>query len=502
MYGARWPVIACRRFNHAFNGKCAMLTGSQVVMFVLLDLALILVAARAFGALAKKVGQPSVVGEIIAGVALGPSLLGLISVPADFVVSLGPMDLPLLCDRAIAAGADATLSSCLFPPQAAAILNNFGQLALLLFMFLVGLELDLDALAGKAKQLSTGAIGVVAVPRLLGLAITPLMFAGTFVADEGTVSRLGFGLFLGAFLSMTALPVMARILQEKGLITSPLGIVGIAAAAAVTVLAFILVSLAAGVATGAPTGLLVMRVVLAFVYLAVMIMVIKPVLAKRLGEPYAERARTIGLTSAKMTWSGIDEFSPAGAGHALSHAMFAWVLVLVLVSGWISHMLGVTVIIGGFMAGLVMPARQGLVRDMTTELFDTVVVFLLPIFLAFSGLNTDVTALSGAAVPGLAIFIVTAIVAKWGSGAVLGRLSGMSWSDSNLMGILMNCRGLLPLVVGLVGLQTGIITPAMNVVAVIMALVTTAMTGPVFDRFNRPAPPVEPTPPVAEAAAG
>lgn len=466
-----------------------MLSGAQVIAFVLLDIAVILIAARFFGAAAKKVGQPSVVGEIIAGVALGPSLLGLISIPADLTIGLGPLDIRTLCDVSLAQGAEATLSSCLFPPQAQSILNAFGQIALLLFMFLVGLELDLDKLIGKGRQLGIVAVGVVAVPVLVAFAISPIMYGETFVADVDTVSSVGFALFVGAFLSMTALPVMARILQEKGLITTDLGIVGIAAAAAVTVLAFILVSLAAGVATGAETGFLVTRVLLAFVYVAAMVVVVKPIVAKRLGEPYAERARKIGLTSAKMTWSGIDEFSPAGAGAgALSHAMFAWVLILVLVSGWISHMLGITVIIGGFMAGLILPARQGLVRDMTTELFDVVVIMLLPIFLAFSGLNTDVTALSGAALPGLAIFIIAGIVSKWGSGALLGRASGLGWQEANLMGILMNCRGLLPLVVGLVGLQAGVITPAMNVVGVLMALVTTSMTGPLFDRFNKSAP--------------
>jgi Kef-type K+ transport system membrane component KefB len=475
-----------------------MLTGAQVTMFVMIDLAVIIMAARLFGAAAKKVGQPSVVGEIIAGVALGPSLLGLISIAPDTAITVGPMTMSFLCDVSIPAEANHTLSSCLFPDQARSILNNFGQLALLLFMFLVGLELDLNALMGKGKQLAMVAVGVVVVPLLVGLGIGPIMFTETFVADVDTVNRVGFGLFLGAFLSMTALPVMARILQEKKLNTTPLGIVGVAAAAAVTVLAFMLVSIAGGVANEAPTGLLVMRVVLTIAYLLFMLFVMKPLLAKRLGDPYGKRARDIGLQSAKMTWSGIDEFSPAGAGHALSHAMFAWIIVIALLSGWVSHMLGVTVIIGGFMAGLVMPAREGLVRDMTTELFDVVVILLLPIFLAFSGLNTDVTQLSGAAIPGLLIFIVAAIVAKWGSGAVLGKASGLSWQEANLLGILMNCRGLLPLVVGLVGLQSGVISPAMNVVAVIMALVTTAMTGPLFDRFNKkatPQPAAEPSVP-------
>lgn len=477
-----------------------MLSGAQVIAFVLFDLVLILVAARLFGAAAKKVGQPSVVGEIIAGVVLGPSVLGptlfAIANPAASL-SIGPLDLRLLCDisqsAAIAANPDfqASITSCLFPPQAQAILNGIGQLALLLFMFLVGLELDLDQLTGKLKQVGIVAVGVVVVPLLLGLGVGTVLFNETFVASPD-VSSLGFGLFIGAFMSITALPVMVRILQEKQLATSPLGIVGIAAAAAVTVLMFILVSVAAGVSTGAETGALVTRVLLAFVYLAVMMVAVKPLVEQRLGVPYTERARKIGLTSAKMTWSGVDEFSPAGAGAgALTHAMFAWILVLVFASGWFAHILGINVIVGGFMAGLVLPARQGLVRDMTTELFDTVVIVLLPVFLAFAGLQADFTLLFadfGAAAPGLLLFIVACIVAKWGGGALLGKAAGLSWKEGNLLGILMNCRGLLPLVVGLVGLQAEVISPIMNVAAVTMALITTAMTGPLFDRFNTPEP--------------
>ncbi len=196
--------------------------------------------------------------------------------------------------------------------------------------------------------------------------------------------------------------------------------------------------------------------------------------------------------SAKMTWSGLDEFTTqTGAGHTLTHAMFAWSIVLVFASGWVAHILGINVIVGGFMAGLILPAREGIVRDMTTELFDVVVIVLLPVFLAFAGLNADFTQLTVAALPGLVVFVLACIVAKWGGGTLLGKVAGLSWQESNLLGILMNCRGLLPLVVGLVGLQAGVISPIMNVAAVTMALITTAMTGPLFDKFNTPVP--EPT---------
>ncbi len=468
-----------------------MLSGSQVIGFVLFDLVIILVAARFFGSAARRIGQPAVVGEIIAGVVLGPSVLGpkLLALRPDLSANLFGIPMPLLCEQALAnTTIQASLTTCLFPPQSRAVLNGIGQLALLLFMFLVGLELDLDQLKGKGVQVATVAGGVVVIPLLIGLGIAPLLYGETFVADTTTVSSLGFGLFIGAFISITALPVMVRILQEKGMATSPLGIVGIASAAVVTVLMFVLVAIAAGVSTGAPTSGLVAKAVAAVVYLAVMMMVVRPLMARMLGQPYAARALDRGITSAKMTWSGVDEFSPSGAGQTLTHAMFAWTLVMVFASGWIAHILGINVIVGGFMAGLAMPANPGMVRDMTTELFDTVVTVLLPVFLAFAGLNADFTQLTVGAVPGIVLFVVACVVGKWGAGAVLGRMSGLTWNEGNLLGILMNCRGLLPLVVGLVGLQAGVISPIMNVAAVTMALITTGMTGPLFDRFNRPAP--------------
>lgn len=461
-----------------------MLTSGQVVAFILFDIAVILVAARLCGLAAKKLGQPAVVGEIIAGVLLGPSLLG----PTLFGLDSPPEFLSCGVALTNAAGAaiePASITSCLFPPQARAVLNGIGQLALLLFMFLVGLELDFRLLKGKAAQIATVAVGVVAIPIAVGFLISPILYNETFVFDVDTVSSTGFALFIGAFISITALPVMARILQEKGLSASPLAAVGVAAAAVVTVLMFMLVAVAAGVSAGTSTGTLGTKLGLAVLYLVLMMVVVRPLLERYVGEPYEARAQKIGLINAKKTWSGVDEFAPAGAGEALSHGMFAWILILVFASGWVAHILGINVIVGGFMAGLVLPVRQGLIRDMTVELFDTVAVILLPIFLAFAGLNADFTKLSVDAIPGLLVFVLACIVAKWGGAAALGKVAGLSGRDSNLLGILMNCRGLLPLVVGLVGLQGQVISPVMNVAAVTMALITTAMTGPLFDRFNR-----------------
>jgi Kef-type K+ transport system membrane component KefB len=472
------------------------LNPNQVLAFVLFDIAIILVAARLMGSLARKVGQPAVVGEIVAGVLLGPTLLG---------PTLAGWESPwsfLNCEAALAATQGApSITTCLFPPQARGVLGVLGQIALLLFMFLVGLEFDFDAIKGKVRSIVVVAIGVVALPVALGFALNPVLYNETFVAAFGTgdaPSRVAFGLMIGAMLAVTAFPVMARILQEKGLTTSPMGTIGVAAAALCTIMLFMTVSVANGVANGASGTAIGRNLVLSIVYL-----VLAGTVGRRLLKPFGERyearvAKLGGPTDAKG-WSERDEHAPSGVGWALTPHMFAIIFIVVFASGLIAHVLGINVIVGGFVAGAILPARKGLIRDMTNELFDLVAIVLLPIFLAFSGLNTDFTALSVASLGGIALFLVAGIVGKWGGGAIFARATGMSFAEGNVLGILMNCRGLLVLVVALIGVQSGVITPVMQLGGVLMALITTAMTGPLFDAFiGKVAPPA---PPVAEAPA-
>lgn len=428
------------------------LDAGQVVGFVLLDIAIILLVARVVGRLAVRVGQPRVVGEIVAGVLLGPTLLGATLWP-EFVAPAF-----LHCEQALVAAPPGTPASptwCLFPAQSRSVLGGIGQIALLLFMFLTGLEVDLAKLAGKVKAIVLVGLGVVAVPLALGFLVAPALDSPVF-RPEGA-STLGFTLFVGAMLAVTAFPVMVRILQEKGLTLSPMGATGIAAAAVCTIAMFLAASAAGSIATGGSTGGLLLTVALSLVYLAGMFVVVGPLMA-RLGARYT-------------------------ASGQLDSGFFAAVLVMLFASGYVAHLLGLTVIVGGFVAGLVLPARKPLYEAMTQRLGELTGTVLLPIFLAFSGLGTDFTKLSVGALAGIALFLVAGVVAKWGGGAVLARAGGLSWAEGNVLGILMNCRGLLVLVVALVGIQGGVITPVMQLGAVLMALITTAMTGPLFDRF-------------------
>lgn len=431
-----------------------------VLAFVLIDVVVIILAARALGWVARKVGQPAVVGEIVAGVLLGPSLLGpklfKLSNPPDFLqcdISNPPMNPD-------GSAFVPSVSSCLFPSQAKGVLGVLGQIALIFFMFLVGIEVNARSLKGKEKGIGLVAIGAVAVPVALAFVISPILWNKTFVAAFDTPmapNRLGFTLFVGALLAVTAFPVMARILQEKGLTTSPMGAIGIAAAGAVTVLMFLLIATADGVAKEKDTLDIAQVWLIAAAYIAFMMLVVKPLL-KPLGAAY-ERAGKLNPDS------------------------FAIFIAVAIASGYAADRIGINVIVGGFMAGLVIPApRPEMWRELTGRVGDLTAVILLPIFLAFSGLNTDFTKLTIKALPGIAALLVAGVVGKLVGGAVFAKLGGLTWAEGTVIGVLMNCRGLLVLVAALAAVNAGAISPLLQLGAVVMALVTTAMTGPMFDK--------------------
>lgn len=440
----------------------AGLTPEQVLGFVLLDIAIILVVARLLGRLANKVGQPTVVGEIIAGIILGPSVLG--ATIFTWTNSWGFLN----CEAAISAQIPGTpippegtpplaesITTCLFPPQAQGALGIIGQLALVFFMFLVGLELDWNLLKGKGRSIAMVAFGAVAVPIGLAFVIGPVIYGSDFIGAAATQSS--FTWFVAAMLAVTAFPVMARILQEKHLTASPMGSTGVAAAAIVTVLMFLTVAVAAGVTSEQGPDKLALKFLQAGVYIAVLFVVFRPLL-KPLGRAYEKAGKLTPLT-------------------------FGIIMAFTFASSYVAHQIGINVIVGAFLAGAVLPARVGLYRDIAGRLSDITAVILLPIFLAFSGLKTDFTKLSWDYLPAIALFLAAGIVGKWAGSAVFARLGGLSWREGNVLGVLMNCRGLLVLVVALIALNQGVISPPMQVAGVVMALVTTMMTGPLVDRF-------------------
>lgn len=385
--------------------------------FVLLDLALILSAAWALGRAATWAGQPRVIGEILAGIALGPTLLG----PA---------------------------SAELFPEAAREVLRVIGLAGLLLYIFLVGLDLDTGVLRRRVRTVAAVGAGAVALPVAAGFAIAPLLDASLFRGPNA--DALGFSLFIGALLSVTALPVMARILQERSLDSSELGQVGIASAALVTVLMFVVARIPVALATEIPPARLAAEAAAAAAFIAFLVVPVRAALA---------------------------EMSLARGTFAIA------VLSLMSVSGIVAHALGLSVIVGGFLAGLVVAERRRTVRAALPDWIDDVATRVgLPVFLAVSGLATDLRAVSLDAGAGLLLLFVVALASKWGAGVAFGRLCGLSWSAGHALGILLSCRGLLVLVVSLAGLEYGLIGPAMHAGAVVIALATTAMVGPLFSR--------------------
>jgi len=414
----------------------------DVVAYVLAALAIILIAARIVGTLFEKIGQPRVVGEIIAGILIGPTLLG---------GAIAKAPLP-----GVPGVAGSGLVNDLFPLQVFSFLNLIGQIALVFYMFLVGVELDKRLLKGKGRQMLVVALAVTLVPVALGFLCGALLTGATWKPDG--VSATAFSLFLGAGLATTAFPVMARILQEKELLATPLGAVGVGSAAIVTVIMFLIIAAASATAkgSGAVSGVGT-KLALLLGLIVVLVVVVRPAV----------------------------EFLTRGwkEDGQLPGNLLAGLLIGALVTGLATdRILGVG-LVGGFLFGMVVPARPGMAEAIIARMTDAVILFFLPVFLAVSGLRTDLTLITGTVLVGSALFVALMILGKLGVGYAAGRAVGLNSKESATLGALMNCRGLLILVVALIGLQLGVITPQTQIVFVLGAIITTMMTGPLVDLF-------------------
>jgi Kef-type K+ transport system membrane component KefB len=394
---------------------------------LVLQIAVILVAARVVGFLFQKINQPQVMGEMVAGILLGPSLLGW-----------------------LAPG----ISAALFPPVSLAYLNALSQVGLVVFMFVVGLALNPSELHGYGHAaVLTSHVSIVAPFCLGGLTA---LYLYPRLSDDG-VTFTGFALFMGAAMSITAFPVLARILTERGLVRSRMGTLAIACAAVddVTgwcILAYIVVlvrvthaSRSAWVTIGG-----------SILYVLVMLFVVRRLL------PAFERA-----------------FRKRGE---LSDNLVAVIVVLVLVSALATEWLGIHLLFGAFLMGAIMPKTPDFVSYLLHKFESVTVVLLLPLFFAFTGLRTRIGVGGGRAIWFYsALVIVVAITGKLGGSMFAARLAGMPWREAASLGILMNTRGLMELVILNIGLDIGVISPAMFSIMVLMALVTTFMTTPLLE---------------------
>lgn len=402
---------------------------------MLLAAGVVLVAVRAVGSLLALVRQPRVVGEIIAGVLLGPSVLGLVWPEA---------------------------MHALFPGLVIEAFRVLAQFGLVLFMFLVGLELPRSSLRAEGRRTLAVSAASLVVPFLAGAGVGVLLHPrfGT------SPSAWGFCLFLGAAMSVTAFPVLARLLQESGLFHSRIGVIALGGAALTDVLAWCLLAVVVAVAAPGTHPSPVVLLLSSAAYLAVMSAVVGPLL---------HRLRTPGL------WL---------------------ILAVAFVSAWTTEQLGIHAVFGAFVAGAVMPRDEQWREHVQVRLEATVTVFALPFFFVVVGLSTRVDALWSWWLVGVLVLVTAiAVVTKFGASTLAARAVGESWRDAATIGALMNTRGLTEIVILSVGLQIGVIETKLFTIMVLMAVITTLMAAPALHLLRRTRDPVPARPGPAPVAA-
>lgn len=398
------------------------------LLTLLLQISVILVAVRLVGLVFRRLGQPQVIGELVAGILLGPSLLGWVS-PG--------------------------VSSYLFPPESLGFLSALSQIGLLIFMFLVGLELDPKLLRDRGHAAVVTSHASISVPFLLGTLLCLYLYPRL---SDDSVSFTNFALFMGVAMSVTAFPVLARILRERDLLGTKVGAVTITCAAvddvtAWSILAGVVVLLVRAEDGAVPFWL---TLVGSAAFIALMLLVVRPLLRR-----LADLHRAHGV---------------------LTQGLLATVLLLVFASAWVTEWLGIHALFGAFLVGAAMPKEPGFVHALTGRLEDVTVVLLLPLYFAFTGLRTSIGLIGGLElwlITGLIILV--AVLGKFGGSALAARTTGMSWREAGAIGVLMNTRGLVELVILNVGLDIGVLSPTLFAMMVLMALVTTFMTAPLLE---------------------
>ena len=397
---------------------------------LIVSISIILLAAHAFGLMFRRIGQPQVVGEMVAGILLGPSLFGRLF-PAAFAY--------------------------IFPATALATLTNLSQLGLLLFMFVVGLEVDTEQiLKHRAVVLFTSNVSIL-MPMALGIALA-VQFYPRF-AGEG-VPFLLFALFIGTAMSVTAFPVLASILKERNLLKSDLGVMAISCAAIDDVSAWILLAVLTAMAHSAHSWVHLFKTLLSLLlFIGFMFF------GTRYAASFLEkqsRSRKLGL------------------------APFCGLIFIMLASSWVTERLGVHALFGAFMAGLIMPKGTVLIKETIEKLESLTVALLLPVFFVLIGLRTHIDSLSGGGAWGYTLAIIAvAILGKLVGASLIARANGVDWKNSFALGILMNTRGLVELVILNAGLELGILSPTMFSMMVVMALTTTFMTTPILSGIDK-----------------
>jgi Kef-type K+ transport system membrane component KefB len=433
------------------NGPGRAASSAGTILQVLIALVVVITTARVVGTLFRWLSQPPVIGEMVAGILLGPSLLG----------RLAP-----------------DVSAALFPVSVTPVLGILAQVGVILYMFLVGLELDTELLGRRGRSTVAISHASIVVPFLLGALLALELYPRLSSSD---VPFTNFSLFLGVSMSVTAFPVLARILTDRRIHKTRVGVIALTCAAVDDVTAWCLLAIVVGVVKSQPaTALLTAGLALAFI--AAMIFIGRP-LMQRLVVLYGARGKQ-------------------------TRSVMAIVFVALLLSALSTEAIGIHAVFGAFLLGAILPHDSTLARDLSERLEDLVVVLFLPAFFAFTGLRTQIGLVAGSEQWLLCgVILLTATVGKFGGSFVAALATGLPMRDSAALGILMNTRGLMELIVLNIGLELGVISPTLFAMLVIMAVVTTFMTTPIVALFmgrratDEPDVPEEETAPVAVAAA-
>ena len=397
---------------------------------LLIQIVVIVISSKLLASLVSKIGQPVVIGEVIAGIMLGPSVLG----------HFWPR-----------------VSEFIFQAASLPNLNFLSQLGLILFMFIIGLELDIHLLKRKAHTAVVVSHASIIIPFAMGVSLAYFLYP-RFAPPH--ISFLAFGLFMGIAMSITAFPVLARILHERGLTKTALGSLAITCAAADDVTAWCILAAVIAIVQAGTVVSAGFTVLLSIVYVIAMLKLVRPWLV-RLETKYAS-TESLNKTFAVISF------------------------VVLFLSALTTEVIGIHALFGAFLAGTSMPSQPGFRKMLAARIEDVSLVILLPLFFAFTGLKTQIGLLNDSTtwlVCGLIILV--AVAGKFGGSLFAAKFTGQSWADSFAIGALMNTRGLMELIVLNIGYDLGVLSPSVFTMMVLMALVTTFMTCPALSWIER-----------------
>jgi Kef-type K+ transport system membrane component KefB len=399
--------------------------GPPAIFHILLALIAVVVVGRLLGRLFRSSRQPPVIGEILAGILLGPSLLGRLA-PAAYAFIL--------------------------PASIVPDLNTVAQFGVVVYLFLVGLELNLDRVRARARRSIVISQASIVAPFVLGSILALYLYPRL---SPPSVPFTTFVLFIGIAMSITAFPVLARILSDRGMTDSELGEMALTCAAVDDVTAWCLLAFVAGVAQDRPDNAALVPLLTAG-FIAAMVLLVRPLVVRLAGR----------------------------AGSRPGPAAIAVALAGLALSTFTTEKIGIHALFGAFFFGALIPHDSGLARTLTGWLKGPVTLCLLPSFFALAGMRTRIDLVAGASAwLTCGLIIVVATVGKFGGTFIAARLTGVDRRHAAGLGVLMNTRGLMELIVLNIGLDLGVISPALFTMMVIMALATTMGTTPVLERL-------------------